>query len=477
MPVKEVRLKWNPAQTKFLLATQRFVDFEGAIRAGKSTPAIWKIINYCLEHPGIHCLISRWNDKALKGQLRPLFYDSCPVELLKAWHAGESYQEFHNGSRVYMRGLKSAQELNRYANLAGMTLSVIYVDQPEEMPFDFHTYLVGRLSQPGYPHQLLYTPNPPAYDHWLTKEFPDGSDPTQKVKADHLYLRTSVYDNAANLDPIVIRTLEEQFPVGTVERHRMVEGRRGLSTIGEPVYRGYFRRDLHVREIFLNPQLPLIRGWDFGHKHPAVAFGQFTSTGGFRILHEVMGDAQFIEDFAPHILTVTRSVFPDAGTVWDCCDPAGADMQGHGLRRTALDVLSDLGVYPRIVKGSNDPARRDFAIQTLARFMARLTKDGAAFEIHPRCRILSDGFEAGYVWEERDRTGSVMPNTRRPKKDGYYDHLQNCCEYIMLNFAGAAQTNWREKVREGGTGPRDRDPADTGYRPRGGLYAPSRAGY
>jgi hypothetical protein len=103
--------------------------------------------------------------------------------------------------------------------------------------------------------------------------------------------------------------------------------------------------------------------------------------------------------------------------------------------------------------------------------MMKLTKQGAAFEVHPRCRTLIDGFEAGYVWEDLVRSGSVMPNTRRPKKDGYYDHLQNTAEYVIINYGGAAQGDWRTKR---GMPVRDVDPADALLRPTVRI---SRAGY
>jgi hypothetical protein len=48
-------------------------------------------------------------------------------------------------------------------------------------------------------------------------------------------------------------------------------------------------------------------------------------------------------------------------------------------------------------------------------------------------KFLADGFEAGYVWDEH--TVSVgNKQVRRPKKDGWYEHGQNCAEYLELNF-------------------------------------------
>jgi hypothetical protein len=48
--------------------------------------------------------------------------------------------------------------------------------------------------------------------------------------------------------------------------------------------------------------------------------------------------------------------------------------------------------------------------------------------------VLVDGFEAGYVRDAKSTKGPTNPNTRRPLKDGYYDHGQNFAEYITLMF-------------------------------------------
>lgn len=467
MPVREVRFKWNAPQSRLILSKARYVNMEGAIRAGKTTPAVMKAITYACDHPGAWMLLARYTDDALKIQLKPRFYELCPPELLKSWNAEEQYQELFNGSRIYLRGLKSSDESRRYVKTAGLTLAYIYVDQPEEMPEDMHSYLVGRLSQKGYPHQMVYTPNPPEEDHWLARVFPDDED-----KPDHEFIRTSVYDNVEGVGLEYIASLKAQYPPGSAQFRRFIEGRRGLSAVGDPVYKGYFDRTRHVRDAAVLSGVPLIRGWDFGHRHPAVSFWQFTPWGALRALAEVQGDNQFLEDFAPMVVQATQALFPGHETIWDCCDPAGAGLQASGMRRTAVDALAELGIYPRFVTNANDPPRRDYAIQTLGRYMARHTAQGPAFTVHPRCRILIDGFEAGYVWEAIKRTGSLFPNTRRPKKDGFYDHLQNTAEYVVLNFAGATPKDVRAAKQQAR---HDVDPYDARQRP--GAAHPTRAGY
>ena len=107
----------------------------------------------------------------------------------------------------------------RYAKFRGLTLAGIYVDQTEELPFDYHEDLKGRLSQKGYPQQLLYTPNPPQEGHWLTEVFPDEGG-----HADHRLIQVSLYDNAHNLDEPTIRSLEARIRPATPNTARRSSG-------------------------------------------------------------------------------------------------------------------------------------------------------------------------------------------------------------------------------------------------------------
>jgi len=55
----------------------------------------------------------------------------------------------------------------------------------------------------------------------------------------------------------------------------------------------------------------------------------------------------------------------------------------------------------------------------------------------PNVRV--DGFGAGYVRDAKSTKGTTNPNTRRPLKDGYYDHGQNCVKDIALMFGSGAR--------------------------------------
>ena len=101
-------------------------------------------------------------------------------------------------------------------------------------------------------------------------------------------------------------------------------------------------------------------------------------------------------------------------------------------------------------------------IERYAGYMRRRTAGGEAFGIdsdpahwllvsHEKAEpwnFLADGFEAGYVWDEHFvSVGSKQ--IRKPKKDGWFEHGQNCAEYLELNFgAGHKTQEERERARQ-----------------------------
>lgn len=458
--VERVRFTLSGPQDTFWDCPARYIDLEGGVRSGKTTVALLRLSHLLQEHPGMWALACRWTQESTEAQLKARIRELLTSQIL-GWDASEQYfvmrtVDPRTPSRLYVRGLKPSEDAARYSKFAGLTLAVVYCDQAEEVPEDFYRALQARLSQPGYPQHLILTPNPPGADHWLATEFPEDQS-----HADHVYIRTTVYDNREALGEAYIQALEAAYPT-PAERRFYVDGRRGLSVVGEPVYGRLFRRDLHVvPDLAMHPEVPLLESWDFGQRHPAVLWAQLLPSGVLRILGEVLGTDEFLESFAPRVLAQRAQWFPLPLEVWTCCDPAGADRNSHGLNRNAVETLRDCGIHARWVPGANAPDRRDYAIQAMARLL--LQRDRC--QIHPRCRVLIDGLEAGYVWDHRSTVTSVLPNTRRPKKDGFYDHLQNTLEYLLITF-GAAQPTRQDIAREAARALRraqwDHDPADRG---------------
>ena len=436
--------------------THRHVDLEGALRSGKTTAALWKVILSCIDYPGIKWLICRYSDGDTRTKVRPRFLELiADAGLRVVWDAREDAYKFGNRSWVYAFGLKAQDQVTRYAKLRGLTLAGVYVDQAEELPHDIYEELKGRLSQSGMPQQLLLSPNPPAEDHWIAREFP-----TDNRYRDSAYYGVSVYDNAKNLDPETIRGLETAYPVGHAKHGPLLLGTRGLNVMGLPVYgpldprdpaTAAFQRSRHVRALALDLTLPLYESIDYGKRHPCVVWAQYTPWAELQVLGGVLGEDLYLEDFAAILQQYRQRWFKDALEVVTCCDPAGAHNNSQGLRQNGVTVLQDHGIYPVFKPDSNTADVRLAMVERMAGHMRRRSAKGEAFglddtrwvrisatAVTPH-QFLADGCEAGYVWDPHVISVSGKP-MRRPKKDGWYEHGQNCLEYLEHNFGGVQPT-------------------------------------
>lgn len=478
----ELRLQWRGKQSAALRDTTRYLDLEGAIRSSKTTIGLWKVLNSALEHDGVRWLICRWIDDDVNALLKPLLrlmFEQAGIDA--AWFPDEHRFELPNGSWIYLRGLRPSENQSRFSKFRGMTLAGVLVDQAEEIPEDFYLELKGRLSQPGMPHQMILTPNPPGEDHWLAREFPDTESGAPR-KEQHKYIRLSLFDNAHNLDPGYVAQLQIDYPEGHPMRRRLIEGKRGLNVKGKPVYAGYFNRERHARPLQLNPDVPLYELIDFGHHHPCVTWLQYLPWGGLHVLGGLMGEDLFIEDFAPLLIQQRAEWFPSFHSLLTGCDPAGSHQNSQGTQMNGVSVLRENGITPRWVDNSNMPEIRSGAIQGIAGYMRRRTiRNEEAFGVDTsRWRVINtrearhshfylDGLEAGYVWDDRQRQASSGKRIIVPVKDGFYEHAQNCVEYGQINFGPARLSIVDERKVEAQAQAaitrKDRDPADARRRP------------
>lgn len=485
----EVRMEWRGPLSDALVDTTAYLDVEGAIRSGKTTMALWKVLSSCLANPGIKWLMARWTDDMLKTQLRPAWRAVCEeAGVLCDWHADESYDKLPNGALVYLRGLKPSDDNQRYGKFRGLTLAGIYVDQAEEIPTsDYLAELQGRLSQKGFPHQLVLTPNPPSKDHWLAKQFP-----VVGIKDGYRYIRVPLKANAHNLDPETVRRLHETFPAGSAKHRTMIQGLRGLNVTGKPVYgadpdsgeAGSFEADRHLLEkLDMHPGLPLLEGMDWGKHHPCIVWAQNNTWGGLDFLGGVLGRDLKLSQFVPIVQQYRAAWFDQPLEIRTCCDDAGTYDNSHGTQ-TAKEFLAEKGIYVRALPGSNQPALRTAAVERLADLMTQRSAGHELFRCHKSRWVVvgandvetdpfvPEAFEAGYVWDEHRRTVGNK-QVAVPHQDGWYDHGMNCCEYIMLNF-GHARVSERDIQREAAKtanaalrrAQKDHDPYDQTQRPQ-----------
>lgn len=465
---------WNPKQSEALECAAPFVDIEGGVGGAKTTTLLGKVVILCLRHPGIHCFLGRWTEDALNSQLKPAWRDfahKCGLSL--QWHPDEEYDEvIGTGARVYLRGLRTSESVARYQKLRGLNLTFIGIDQAEELPADFANELVGRLRQVGYDglKQIWYVCQPVNQDHWIATEFPEDNS-----REGYHYLHMNVYDNRHIVGEEFIAMMEAKYPEGSSQRRTLLEGKRGLATVGQAVYAGMFRQAVHENNALrMNPHSPLLEAWDYGHSHPCVVWAQLLH-GRCSILGGVLGEDMGVDTFVPMALEARNQWFQQPMEILTTGDPAGLAESSQGLPVKLKDVMAELGVYITAVDGANRVEIRDQAIQVLMRYMTKTATDGGpAFQINSQrqCVVrnsgtlwtpfLTDAFSAGYIWDEKARQG-LAANIRRPKKDGYYDHGMNCVEYVALAYGPVSVTQKDEERLERKflrSQQRDDDPAD-----------------
>ena len=440
--------------------TTREMDIEGAVRSGKTTVCLCRELAACIDFPGIHILLARWTDSGVYGLLVPLWVSLCnKAGHQLAWHADEEYYEFPNKSRAFVRGLKANDAVLRYSKFRGLTLARVYVDQAEEIPQDVYLELAARLSQPGYSHQITISPQSVSDNHWIAREFP-----VQNKDVHRRYIPLSVYDNNHNLSPEVIPALCRLYPPEHPQHRTLILGLRGMNVTGEPVYKGAFVRQLHEGIAEYDPKLPLEMGLDFGKHHPCAIFRQVSPLGQVRFLGGILGQNLYLDDFLNIVLRYRQEWFPNPASIVECCDPAGASDTSHGTEG-AVKILWAKGIRPRWQPNSNSPDVRLAMVERMAAQMRKRAADRTeAFLVsHSERwlriseqttlvdRFLADGFEAGYVWDEH-MVSVGNKQVRKPKKDGWYEHGQNCAEYLELNF--------------GSRPPRHKEEPTASYRPQ-----------
>jgi hypothetical protein len=392
-------------------------------------------------YPGSYGLIGRFSDGDTDRLLKPLWRTVCTnAGVALDWNAEEGYDEMANGSRVYITGLKTQDQTSRYAKFRGLTLSDVYIDQAEELPYDVYQELVLRLSQNGFPHQILLSPQTVGEDHWIAREFPHD----RALKPNRAYYALSTHDNAHNLPPNYIREMEEAHPPGTPIHATLILGKRGATIIGDPVYGtpsdgsrpGAFVRARHEGPVRFDPRLTLEVGLDFGKHHPCMVARQVSALGQVRYLGGLLGHDLNLDPFLGQVHRYLNLWFPEpAATAW-CCDPAGvSNPVGVDMGK----VLRAQGIDARYRVESNSPASRVALIERVSTQMRGRALDGEEqlrvasddrwlrISAHGAVthRMVADAFEFGYVWDPH-MVSVGSKQMRRPKKDGWHEHSMNC---------------------------------------------------
>lgn len=414
-PLNDKMLKFHssPARKKLLL---------GGWGCGKTTGACAEAITLGLEYPNNLIAVCRNTFGELDRSTRLVLQDLLPDALVKKPYSVSDHSIYLvNGTQIVFFPLDDVGKLK------SLNAGVVVLDEASETSEEMAVTLWGRRGRrKGIPSErqcFLIASNPTLTSHWLYKWF-EG----KQLDPDVYFEKLTTYDNSKYLPAGYIRDLEKSLTPDMFQR--FVMGEWGHVTFGERIF-PEFSLSLHVGFPNFDPELPLIRGWDFGWVHPACVWFQIDKSNRVVVLAELMGRTQVIERFAEDVICHGEKLFPNA-RYEDFGDRAGDRADPRGVSaETAMQVLkAKIGIDVRYRTTTSATSIKN-GLDLMRRKLGHITEGIVDIIFHKeRCRILIEGAAGGYACE-KNRNGEILRDT--PRQDGFYEHLQDALRYGLVN--------------------------------------------
>jgi len=230
-----------------------------------------------------------------------------------------------------------------------------------------------------------------------------------------------------------------------------------------------FSYEKHVRKLRPLRELGLLVGWDYGYHHPAIVICQIDPFDRLVVLDEMLGSNITIQKFTKIVIEYLKKNYAywwNKKTISHFGDPAGRQVNDKS-EYTSMQIQKQLGIFVRWKDSSIKEG-----VRVLQHIMMERAPDEYGFKVDPRCKILIDGFQGGYV--EEPQSGNKQMK-ELPYPDDYYSHNQDALRYVIVNkfpSHGRFHRKGREIVDAGvynpfheeGDGSIDRQSRITGYR-------------
>lgn len=232
---------------------------------------------------------------------------------------------------------------------------------------------------------------------------------------------------------------------------QFIEVEWGYSLAGTPVV-PTFQPKIHIASGPLqpNPRLPLIAGLDPGIGGSAFVFGQMDFDGRLLVYDELvqrdMGAERLISERLNPLLKLRFGGYEFALAP----DPA-ADNRAQTDEKSVVDVFRDKkkgGFKVKFVDMNNRLAPR---LQAIEHFSTRLTRNGPALIIDPRCKHLIRALQGGWRYNLNQKG-----NTDAAPEKNHHSHVGDALGYLARYFqhVGTRAAN-RSTPRAAPTGARN----------------------
>lgn len=383
------------------------------------------------------------------------------------WTGGENRKATHqlsfetpDGSLIHFEIIFQAiQDQDVDAALRGIEFTTANMGEADQQSPDVLPYLIGRALQQRFPPMRFFEPgtsyytgvtgdlNPADPENWIYDVFEE-----KRPSGHKMYRQPSGRSPQGENRAAISRETYEKMAQTNAHRkdwvRRMVDGLKGHSRDGEPVYEEYDDTIHCDDEADLEPipGLPLRLGFDQGVRGPAMIVAQWTPRGQLRILDEYcpgrIGPTGFGRGCKLLLDTRYRGFRIERAT-GDMKGFDGSDEE-HGdksMFQTVMAVM-DIVIFPA---ETNELQPRQDGVRQLLRYM--IGPREPALLLSRRAKMLRKGFNSHYRYKKR--RGVDAGTDPKPEKNEYsnpHDGLQ----YLVMDLVGLVGIQRGELMGAGG---------------------------
>lgn len=197
---------------------------------------------------------------------------------------------------------------------------------------------------------------------------------------------------------------------------------------GTPVFGHEFRKEWHVlKERYEpDPELPILRGWDFGGNH-AVVTAQIKK-GRLYLLDEWPALGFNTRRIGQEIIDDCLELYPECRRYIDYVDPSGLwDNSKAAEGRACAQILKE--VYNmEVVPGIQSVRKR---LDSVMELLITL-KDGVPLlQVNPNMSVTIQAFQSAYAYPEKSKANVKVD---RPEKTHPHSDLMDCVQYMVTKM-------------------------------------------
>lgn len=393
-------------QKKALFSTKREVFLAGGVGAGKTMiGALWCAKKVRQTPKDVYGLIvSNTYNQLYDTTIRAVYELSQKANISISPRTlprgrGPADLLISNGShkvRVLLRSLE------HYERLSGLEVGWFWADEVWQTKQSAIDILNARLRDGRMEKlQALFTTTLDDPSTWMHQRFVENHEPNLQ---DVIYART---DQNPHLPDGYIDTLRKTYSEATYKRMVLAQW---VALDSERIYTS-FSRDENIKEIDVEPNLPLLWSHDFniGHGKPmsSCVLQYHHRSEMFTVVDEIILDRSDTNDAVAEF----KQRYPrhPAGVV--VYGDASGQARDTRSKKTDYDILRENGFDNQRVPRSNPPVRERHNV------VNALLKDSTGYSrvfIHPRCRTLIKGLEtvhlkkgASYIEDDMQREQHV----------------------------------------------------------------------